>query len=286
MRDSLVIGIMAMSIILVRTEPVVVSGKANPWLSGMPTGSTASKCIDTAPDTAPAQSPVQVATIRVYQGQSLTFFASGAVSHDSSGAVRLSPPDGKPSVVLNHEPGAQNGIGNITAPIDSLIGVFLGPEIPSRSPAPAALNFSTAASRDYSRLTPVLKQPFFIGNGRTSAQKIQLVVVPPGATRLFLGVMDGCGWSSNRGSFTAAVADLAPTLLIRVSEVTPFRQVEICWPSVQNVRYQVQIRAELSTGQWSNLGDPIVGSGLTDCISDTITLGQQQRLYRVSASVE
>lgn len=108
MRGSLAIGIMAVTTILGRTEPVVVSGEANPWLSGMPTGSTASKCIDTAPDTAPAQAPVQVATIRVYQGQSLTFSAAGAVSHDSSSAVPLSPPDGKTSVILNHEPGAQN----------------------------------------------------------------------------------------------------------------------------------------------------------------------------------
>jgi hypothetical protein len=158
--------------------------------------------------------------------------------------------------------------------------------MPSLSAAPAALSFSSAASRNYRRLTPALKQPFFIGNGRTSAQGIQVVVVPSGATRLFLGTMDGCGWAANRGSFTASVFDLAPTLSITLSAAEPVPQLQICWPSVQNVRYQMQISDDLSTRQWSNFGNPIVGTGMNDCIFDMVILEQQRRLYRVIASIE
>jgi hypothetical protein len=35
---------------------------------------------------------------------------------------------------------------------------------------------------------------------------VQTFKVPAGATRLFLGPMDGYQWSNNAGSFTAAVS--------------------------------------------------------------------------------
>jgi hypothetical protein len=274
---------MLISTVAALPQSMLVPGVANPWLSGMPAGTTASKCIDSAPDTAPMQSPAQFTAVNIYPGQFLTFVASGSVSHDSSSAVPLSPPDGNPSLTLNHELGAQNGIGNITAPVDALIGVFLGSELPSLSPAPASLNFSTTTSRDYARLSPQLKQPFFIGNGHTSAHRLQVVVAPPGAARLFLGVMDGCGWSSNRGSFTASVFDLAPTLSIRIVEMGDSPQVEVCWKTIQSVKYQAQINSGGSLQQWTNLGDPLAGSGATECILDTVVTEQPYRLYRVLA---
>ena len=272
-----------LSMVVCLPQSIVVPGTANPWLAGMPNGSTASKCVDSVADFAPMQSPAEVTVLNVYPGQLLTFTASGAVSHDASSAVPLNPPDGNGSLILGHDNGAENGMANITAPIDSLIGVFLGSGVPSLSPAPASLNFSTPASRDYSRLTPQVKQPFFVGNGRTSAQKLQTVVVPPGATRLFLGVMDGCGWSSNRGSFTASIFDLAPKLSIQLSEAGAPPQVEVCWKSIQSVKYQVQINSDDSLPQWTNLASPLSGTGSTLCIAESVVIEKPYRLYRVIA---
>ncbi|HEY3242752.1 MAG TPA: hypothetical protein VGM03_05305 [Phycisphaerae bacterium] len=46
---------------------------------------------------------------------------------------------------------------------------------------------------------PGLRQPFFIGDGLTGTGSgaVQQFLVPDGATRLFLGTIDGCEWSNN-----------------------------------------------------------------------------------------
>ena len=91
---------------------------------------------------------------------------------------------------------------------------------PDLSAAPGALNFSTLGSRDFAALSPLLKQPFFIGDGRMNdGLTMQIFVVPAGAARLFLGTMDGFGWYNNVGSFdvtvdTASVPEPASLLLL------------------------------------------------------------------------
>jgi hypothetical protein len=101
----------------------------------------------------------------------------------------------------NDSLGAENGIANVHAPNNSVIGIFLNDNRPSRTGAPEALDFSTAASRDFTSISPKLKQPFFIGDGRTSSGEVQQFVPPAGATRLFIGTMDEYEWSNNRGGF-------------------------------------------------------------------------------------
>lgn len=59
---------------------------------------------------------------------------------------------------------------------------------------------------DYLVLAPALKQPFFIGDGKTSSGAVQHVIAPAGATRLFLGVMDQYQWSDNEGGFKVQIA--------------------------------------------------------------------------------
>jgi hypothetical protein len=125
--------------------------------------------------------------------------------------------------VTPHYGGAENGIAGLTAPIGSLIGVFLddaqpGPSKPPTLPSPAPPGpppipetppvsfFDTPASRDYLSLAPDLKATFFIGDGLTSAGRKQHIIAPAGATRLFLGTMDGYGWYSNGGSFQISVS--------------------------------------------------------------------------------
>ena len=92
------------------------------------------------------------------------------------------------------------------------MGVFLGPDQPNQTPQPPTLAFAGSGANvpggtDFSELAPLLKQVFFIGDGRTSTGAVQSFVVPQGATRLFLGTMDGWGWYNNIGSFRVTVSD-------------------------------------------------------------------------------
>jgi hypothetical protein len=93
-----------------------------------------------------------------------------------------------------------------------LAGVFLSDAAPS-GPAPASLDFSgTAIGRSFSSLAPALQQTFYIGDGLTGegSGAAQSFLVPDGATRLFLGIVDGSYfvggpdyYDNNRGSFVA-----------------------------------------------------------------------------------
>jgi hypothetical protein len=177
---------------------VNVPGNANPWLAGMPDGAIAGNNHDVAPD----QSPIQIQNVPA-AGAVFTFSAVGGVGNDPGQQLR--PADGYATWILSRIPGAENGIADLTAPIDALVGVFLDDNEPAGSTAPASLDFGSTTNRDFVTLSPVLRQPFYIGSGKTSAGVVQEFNAPPGATRLFLGVMDGQCWSDNKGSFTVTV---------------------------------------------------------------------------------
>jgi hypothetical protein len=198
MKKSLVTGmaVLAVHAFSAAAATITVPGTADPWLAGMPDGSKAS-----GGDSAPAQSPVLVQGLT--PGRGLLFAATGSVTRMSGNAAWL--PDG--AEVTSHEAGAENGIAALTAPFESLVGVFLGPNQPSLSSPPAALDFGTRDKMDYSILRPQLRQVFFIGDGRTATGAGQLVVVPVGATRLFLGVMDRNESANNTGAFSVAITE-------------------------------------------------------------------------------
>ena len=63
---------------------------------------------------------------------------------------------------------------------------------------------------DYTTLSPQIKQVFFIGDGRTSTGTVQQIVIPGGATRLFLGTMDSTAWNKHSGSFAVSVTPFDP----------------------------------------------------------------------------
>lgn len=176
-----------------------VPGTSNPWLAGMPDGTTAR-----FGDVAPNESPVEVDVI---PGQLLIFSATGLTDHCDFGACGLAGPEGDAiEGPWTHALGAENGMSDINAPIDSLLGVFLGPGQPDTNAPPAALDFSTAALTDFSVLNPQLQQVFFIGDGlRLDGVTQQFFVVPDGATRLFLGTMDGFDWNNNVGNLDVTV---------------------------------------------------------------------------------
>jgi hypothetical protein len=195
---------------------VRVPGTANPWLAGMPNGS-----ID-PPDQAPGQSPVLVTGLDLGTLDVLTFSVRGGVANcpASNSSTLCCPECGRafPKAdgpvpgqagaieVFTHAP--VNGLSNIRAPINSLIGVFLGPGVPNVGPTPETLDFShDALGLDFLNLHPQLKQTFFIGDGLTGrgSGERQQFFVPEGATRLYLGTMDGAEWVNNAGAFRVQV---------------------------------------------------------------------------------
>ena len=203
-----------------------VSGKASPYLAGMPPGSTC--CLDGIPpnDTAPEESPVQVFGIPLAPGTVLTFGVGGGVSN--AGLPPTDPPDGgvfftSPFTGL---PGTDegNGIARMNAPVNALVGVFLDNGVPNNSPTPPGLDFSDGGlGRAFGQLCPGLKQPFFIGDGLTGhgGGAPQQFIVPAGATRLFLGTVDGFDWNTNSGAFSVQVTSTPPmSILTGVNQPT------------------------------------------------------------------
>ena len=79
---------------------------------------------------------------------------------------------------------------------------------------PAEMDFSSAASRDFSSLSPKIKQVFFIGDGLDSNSQLQQFVVPAGATRFYLGLLDEKGWWwDNTGQLQTTMLDDTVTLV-------------------------------------------------------------------------
>ncbi len=188
---------------------VSVSGEANPFLAAQPAGTG---CC--GGDSAPDQSPT-LGTTHLTGGQVLTFAATGGVSY--SGGATAAGADGDNdgfSYTYRYSMTPDYGTG-IAGPqnvnVDGLVGVFV-----SGTPggaAPTALDFSPSMSStglDFASLSPGLDQIFWIGDGLTGigAGSLQQFVVPFGATALYLGTVDGSGWSNNSGSLLVTISGL------------------------------------------------------------------------------
>jgi hypothetical protein len=197
---------------------LTVSAQANPWLAGMPAGSVANNLpgVPASGDAAPGQAPAEVVGLPLVPGATLTFDATGRAGNGQR-ANQLRGPDGGPAFTYHvvsfpeagFGSGAQNGIADYFVPLGSLVGVFLDGHQPNLGPAPAPLDFrpggNVPGGTDYPTLAPALKQVFFLGDGLTSGGVRQQVVVPDGATRLFLGFADGFQWNNNAGAFRVTV---------------------------------------------------------------------------------
>lgn len=139
-----------------------VPGTSDPWLAGQPDGTPAS-----SNDVAPGQSPVFAGSFSA--GAVICWTADGFVlNYPGTGGF---DPNGDPNWIQGHDAGAENGISNIVAPLNSLIGVWYGGGIGTT---------------------------FFMGSSGSAT-------VPAGATDLYLGTMDGYEWNNNSGSFNVTV---------------------------------------------------------------------------------
>ena len=171
-----------------------VPAAASPWLAGMPPGSIIP---NTGGNPTPAyygvNSPPEINTTA---GTSIRFAAVGGntswISTSGDGSTASAGAGGDTSFIANQA--EVNGINTTYAPLNAMMGIFLGPNEPDWSSPAASLDFSTAASRNFTTLSPQLKQVFYIGTGTTSSGSLQTFVAPAGATRLFLGTMDEEGW--------------------------------------------------------------------------------------------
>lgn len=215
-----------------------VRGTANPYLAGMPKGSMASlnnphNSPDVAGDVTSSrpsdwkQSPLPVQSLPIIPGQELTFDEiNGTTRHDPK--LPFYSPDGEtgengtPKNIGTNTAGAENGISQLRAPINALVGVFLGPDRPDKTAPPPMLDYSTYESRHQERYTPQLKQIFFIGDGlakkTVNGQEIlvrQRFVVPEGATRLYLATWDFYEWNNNGGEREIRIERPARTYLIK-----------------------------------------------------------------------
>ena len=188
-----------------------VRGTSNPFFAGMPNGSM---CC--SGDSAPAESPVYAGSVTA--GETFTFTdVTGRIN--IAGGTPNTPPDGGSRFGTPPNEGGLTSINDIAGfyrmPVGALLGVFLGPGLPTSNPAPGLLNFrdhgvarfGTQVGTHFATLSPELQQIFFIGDGltETGSGSVQTFVAPAGATRLYLGVADGYGWANNTGVFDVCV---------------------------------------------------------------------------------
>lgn len=93
------------------------------------------------------------------------------------------------------------GISGYIGPQGALTGVFLSDAVPSAG-APTTLDFSPSGMGiDFTSISPLLGQIFYIGDGKTSADTFQTFIAPTGATRLVLGIPDGFGFNGPPGAY-------------------------------------------------------------------------------------
>jgi len=215
-----------------------VPGTANPWLAGMPDGTSC--CGDKTAgqmqmDTVPGQSPVLVKDLELEGKVAITFRAWGGAHFGPGPRSVFSGPDGRMLNNNQFEFGARPallGKTGIKAPMVSLLGVFLGydsPSYPSGASDIDYVNDPVLVGRQSFKgyltesnwFAPKLSQVFYIGDGvgrgvkfRLSQTYNQYWEIPRGTKRFFLGIMDGAEWSNNPGAFFVRYQTLGQTELI------------------------------------------------------------------------
>lgn len=155
---------------------LTVPGTSDPWLAN---AAIDNEGTPEPADVAPDQSPVLFGSVT--PGMLVSWSATGTVGHpgDESG------PDGVSWYFVSRYIGAANGIDDLSAPINSLIGVWM-------------LDDGTGV-------------PFYMGSTGSA-------IAPAGASELFLGTMDGYGWANNTGAFDVdiTVPDSGSTAVLLV----------------------------------------------------------------------
>lgn len=257
----------------------VIPASASPYLAGLPDGSAASKYPTYPADTAPLSSPI-LATVSIIPGSRLSIVSSGFTSHcgRNDWCDVFDGPDGSKieTEIFRHYGGAENGISDLTAPANCLIGVFLDGGSPAGKLAPEALNYGAELQRNYLETRPKLRQVFFIGDGTTSDGQLQYIVVPDKAERLYLGTWDSYGWRGNRGSFLAAISVFA-TNGGPLVDIALHAAVSVY--GTAGKRYHVEFRDSPSAAQWLEMTNFVLQVSPTVVFDPTPAM-KRERVYR------
>jgi hypothetical protein len=217
------VGLLPNPVILLNNGTVASTG--DPWLMGMTSGGASYD--DVAGPYPTGQSPTPYTVI---PGSTLTFTSvTGKVNHlaDTNVATDGDGPDGSaaywhmkdpPTGAVAQGSGEENGVADLSAPIDSFIGVFgdgVAPNDPSNSSyANPAMRSATTDMSQSGINDLVIQQPFYIGDGTNNSGSAQTFLVPGNANQLYLGIMDGYQWHNNVGSFSVGKLTEQPPVQI------------------------------------------------------------------------
>lgn len=264
---------------------MTVPGRANPWLAGMPPGSVDHPAgTPLSWDNVPEQSPALM-PIPVQGGLVLWIRANGLVTVEGDDLLRHGP-DGNE---LNY-PGRRESNGMspvVSAPSRALMGVFLGNDRPDESPAPEGRDYGFGdtgsmayGARNEEERRPLLKQVFYIGDGRREFGGNQHIIAPEGATRLFLGTMGVCCWELGMGEYYASItfqeppAQSAPPtsgMTMTVSRVILRQQVD---PTKVYL-----LESAMEPGDWRTVGFPFASEvGLFEA---EVHVNESRRFFRL-----
>jgi len=166
---KLIMGIAVTSVLVLcaHAATFTVPGIADPWLAN---GTVDNVGTPEPADSAPFDSPVFAGSVT--GGSTITWSATGStINYGYGSGVGTDGPNGSGGPVERYLGAGANGISDLQAPMNSLIGVFTGP------------GGGTA---------------FFMGASGS-------VTVPSGDTAFYMGNMDTYGWANNSGAFTVEV---------------------------------------------------------------------------------
>jgi hypothetical protein len=220
--------------------------------------------------------PVMVSLTALGNPTTLQFTATGSVSYcPGCGA---NGPDG--ADFLTAAP-SYNGISGITNfPARSLLAVFTSDTEPA-NPAPSPLDFALIGT-NYATLAPQLRQIFYLGDGLTATNTAQVISVPAGATKVYLGLVDGDSYEDtpdayddNSGAFSVTVISASLALGIEYSTGKP--GISIFGPVGSSNR--IEYVTALPATNWIPLTN-IVLTGNPTFLYDTSSSGDRARFYR------
>lgn len=193
-----------------QSSGVTIPSTASLYLAGMPAGSS-----DYGGDNTTNAPAYQVGSIPVVPGTWITLTGLSGTTTISPGSVASTGPAGNPSYPVHHgqswnnvpdNPGPENGVADAIMDEDVTAGLFLTNSAPNLGTAPAMVDWTQTSQNNQATYTNLKVQaPFMIGTGLTSTGVVKQFMVPPGATRLYLGIWDGYEYYNNSGTLTGTV---------------------------------------------------------------------------------
>ncbi|MBW7928781.1 MAG: hypothetical protein H3C58_12015 [Fimbriimonadaceae bacterium] len=191
-----------------------VPGKASVWLAGSSPSAIAGWYVDGGGtrryDQMPNCGPTKIA-LRPGMTSFTVVSSKGEVRIADEMGVEPYGPTGdlKRTVLRNRDQSFRGPIGEVAAPIGSLIGVYL-PEVSTDHPANQSGWQVGRVAMGQKQVVPKLYTPFYIGDGRLADNTPVEFVIPKGSATLYLGIMGESGWARNEGEFQVVLKFASP----------------------------------------------------------------------------